>query len=146
VAARSSRNLSITDRENRSIRYRDRAQHLQQFRGILQADAYAGFNGLYDREDEPLIEAACWARVRRKFFDIHATTASPIALEALTRVGALYAIETETRGHLPDQRKAARQAHAAPLLKDLYDWWLSGSRRCAPQPQTSASSGDRRST
>jgi transposase len=104
-------------------------EHLQQFRGILQADAYGGFNGLYDREDEPLIEAACWAHVRRKFFDIHATMASPIALEALTRIGALYAIEAQIRGQLPDQRKAARQAHAAPLLKDLYDWLRVTVRR-----------------
>lgn len=58
-------------------------QHLKDFRGILQADGYAGFQGLYDREHEPLIEAACMAHARRKFFDLHAATASPVALEAL---------------------------------------------------------------
>lgn len=103
--------------------------HLKHFRGILQADAYGGFNGLYDREHEPLIEAACWAHARRKFFDIHASTASPIALEALERIGALYQIEDEIRGRPPDERKAERQARAAPLLKDLYDWLRATVRR-----------------
>lgn len=70
-------------------------QHLKDFCGILQADGYAGFQGLYDRERELLIEAACIAHARRKFFDLHAATASPIALEALERIGALYQIEAE---------------------------------------------------
>jgi len=104
-------------------------KHLRQFRGILQADAYGGFNGLYDREHNPLIEAACWAHARRKFFDVHAATASPIALEALERIGALYQIEDEIRGRQPDVRKAARQARAAPLLNDLYEWLRTTVRR-----------------
>jgi transposase len=103
--------------------------HLEHFRGILQADAYGGFNGLYDREHEPLIEAACWAHARRKFFDVHAATASPVALQALERIGALYAIEEQIRGRSPDERKAARQARAAPLLKNLYDWLHATVRR-----------------
>jgi transposase len=97
-------------------------EHLKRFRGILQADAYGGFNGLYDRKDEPLIEAACWAHVRRKYFEIYDSTASPIAFEALERIGKLYEVEGEIRGKLPDERKAVRQTRAAPLLKDLYDW------------------------
>jgi transposase len=97
-------------------------EHLQRFRGILQADAYGGFNGLYDRAHEPLIEAACWAHARRKFFEVYDATASPIAFEALERIGALYKIEDEIRGKAPVERKAVRQARAAPLLKDLYDW------------------------
>ncbi|MGA8709492.1 MAG: IS66 family transposase [Steroidobacteraceae bacterium] len=96
--------------------------HLQHFRGILQADAYGGFNGLYDREQEPLIEAACWAHARRKYFEIYDSTASPIAFEALERIAALYKIESEVRGKLADERRAVRQARAAPLLEDLYDW------------------------
>jgi transposase len=104
-------------------------EHLQHFRGILQADAYAGFDGLYDREHEPLMEAACWAHARRKFFDIHAATASPIAFEALERIGALYQIEADIRGRPTDERKAVRQARAAPLLQDLYDWLRATVRR-----------------
>jgi transposase len=103
--------------------------HLQDFRGILQADAYGGFNGLYDRAHEPLIEAACWAHARRKFFDIHASTDSPLAREALERIGALYKIEDEIRGQLPTERKAARQARAAPLLTDLKTWLHATVRR-----------------
>jgi transposase len=97
-------------------------EHLQCFRGILQADAYGGFNGLYDRAHEPLIEAACWAHARRKFFEVYDSTASPIAFEALERIGVLYKIEEEIRGKAPDERKAVRQARATPVLKDLYDW------------------------
>jgi transposase len=97
-------------------------EHLKRFRGILQADAYGGFNGLYDREHEPLTEAACWAHARRRYFEIYDSTASPIALEALERIGALYEIEDEIRGKLPDERQAVRQARAAPLLQQLYDW------------------------
>ncbi len=96
--------------------------HLQRFRGILQADAYGGFNGLFDREHEPLIEAACWAHARRKYFEIYESTSSPIALEALERIAALYQIEEQIRGKPPDERKAVRQARALPLLKDLYNW------------------------
>lgn len=104
-------------------------QHLKDFRGILQADGYAGFQGLYDREREPLIEAACIAHARRKFFDLHAATASPVALEALERIGALYQIEADIRGRQPDERKAERQARAAPLLKDLHEWLHATARR-----------------
>ena len=94
--------------------------HLRRFSGVLQADGYAGFDQLY--QPGRLIEAACWAHVRRKFFDIHATTASPIAAEALERIGALYAIETDIRGQAPEQRCALRQARAGPLLDELHAW------------------------
>jgi transposase len=104
-------------------------EHLKQFRGILQADAYGGFNGLYDREHEPLIEAACWAHARRKYFEIYDSTASPIAFEALERIAALYKIEDDIRGKLPDERKAVRQERAAPLLTELYDWLRATVRR-----------------
>lgn len=95
-------------------------QHLKDFRGTLQADAYAGFHHLYG--DGRLTEAACWAHVRRKFFDLHQANASPIAKEALDRIGALYAIEREIRGRPPDERRAARQARAGPLLVDFKAW------------------------
>ena len=94
--------------------------HLAGFSGVLQADGYAGFNGLYDTGR--VAEAACWAHVRRKFHDIHAAGRSPIAQEALTRIAALYAIETSITGKPPDLRRHARQAEAAPLLDDLRSW------------------------
>src|SRR5665213_1394404 len=94
--------------------------HLKHFAGILQADGYAGFDQLYARGN--VVEAACWAHVRRKFYDIHVANDSPIAAAALTHIGALYVIEAEIRGRPPDQRKAVRQARAGPLLDDLHDW------------------------
>jgi transposase len=96
--------------------------HLAKFRGTLQADAYAGFNALYNREKHPLVEAACWAHARRKFYDIYVAQASPLAKQALERIGALYDIETEIRGQPPDRRRLIRQARAGPLLADLHDW------------------------
>jgi transposase len=93
--------------------------HLAHFTGVLQADAYAGFDRLYG---EKIKEAACWAHVRRKFYDIHVSLASPIALEALERIGRLYKIEEEIRGRPPDERKAVRQARAGPELTSLHQW------------------------
>lgn len=93
--------------------------HLAGFRGILQADGYAGYAGLYDRG---VTEAACWAHARRKLFDVHASTQSPPALEALQRIAALYAIEAAIRGRPPDARLAARTAQSAPLFTALRQW------------------------
>jgi transposase len=95
-------------------------EHLKGFSGILQADAYAGFGHLY--EGGRIQEAACWAHARRGFYDIHQANQSPIAAEALTRIGALYAIEAEIRGRAPDERMAVRQARAGPLLESMRDW------------------------
>ena len=93
--------------------------HLQSFQGILQADGYAGFHHLYG---EQIREAACWAHVRRKFYDLHQATKSPIAFEAMQRIAALYAIESEIRGQTVDIRQAQRQARAGPLIEDLKQW------------------------
>jgi transposase len=101
-------------------------QHLAGFRGILQADGYAGYAGLYDRG---VTEAACWAHARRKFFDVHASTHSPQALEALRRIAALYAIEAAIRGQLPDARLAARTVQSAPLFTALRQWLESTQAR-----------------
>jgi len=94
--------------------------HLKSFAGILQADAYAGFAPLY--AGGQIVEAACWAHVRRKFFDLHQAHASPVAAEALQRIRALYAIEAETRGQLPARRQTVRAARAGPLLADCQTW------------------------
>jgi transposase len=95
-------------------------QHLANFQGTLQADAYAGFNRLYD--SGKVKEAACWAHVRRKFFDIEQAHASPLAEEALKRIGDLYTIESEIRGHSPDERKSVRQARSVAVIAGLHDW------------------------
>jgi transposase len=95
-------------------------QHLRGFAGILQADGYAGFNRLY--AEGRIQEAACWAHVRRKFYDLHQAHASPVAAEALERIGKLYGIETEIRGRSPDERSQVRQARARPLLESMREW------------------------
>ena len=89
-------------------------RHLQSFCGTLQADGYAGFNALYD--SGRIQEAACWAHVRRKFYDLQQAQASTVAAEALQRIGQLYAIERDLRGKPPDQRCCERRSRAAPLL------------------------------
>ena len=86
------------------------ASHLKRFSGILQSDAHAGFKGLYD--SGRVQPAACWAHVRRKFYEIAQANDSPLAKEALERIGALYVIEQEIRGWPPDERRAVRQARA----------------------------------
>jgi transposase len=93
--------------------------HLKPFTGILQADAYAGFGHLYG---ERIREAACWAHARRAFYELHEANQSPVAAEALARIGALYAIEAEIRGRPPDERATFRQARAGPLLEALREW------------------------
>ena len=105
-------------------------RHLQPFSGVLQADAYAGFEQLYaaDRTLGVILEAACWAHARRKFYDIHVANASPIAAEALARIGKLYEIESNLRGQRgglgpsPEVRQTQRQLQAQPLLNALHDW------------------------
>jgi transposase len=96
------------------------AQHLAKFRGTLQADAYAGFNQLY--ENNRIEHVACWAHVRRHFYDLEQAHSSPVAREALQRIGALYRVEEPIRGRPPDERRAVRQAQAKPLLDSLQQW------------------------
>jgi hypothetical protein len=96
------------------------AEHLKNYRGILQADGYAGFNKLYERG--AIIEAACWAHVRRKFFDLHRGHASPVAKEALERIAQLYGIEKEIRGRSPAERKQVRGTRSRPLLEAMHVW------------------------
>ena len=94
--------------------------HLQRFRGILQADAYGGYGLLY--EGIAIVEAACWAHARRKFYDLYITDRSPLAAEAIRRIGELYVIERQIRGRQPALRAQVRQQHAGPLLDALQDW------------------------
>ena len=94
--------------------------HLSAFRGTLQADGYAGFEQIYQAGH--IQEAACWAHVRRKFYDLVAAHKSPTGSEALERIGALYAIEKEIRGRAPEERRAVRNERSKPLLEALKQW------------------------
>jgi transposase len=94
--------------------------HLSNFTGTLQADGYAGFDRIY--EAGRIQEAACWAHVRRKFYDLVVAHKSPVAAEALERIGALYVIEKEIRGRSPEQRREVRNQQARPLLESLKQW------------------------
>jgi transposase len=94
--------------------------HWSNFTGTLQSDGYAGFDQIY--ETGRIQEAACWARVRRKFYDLNAVHKSPVAAEDLERIGALYAIEKEIRGRSPEQRREIRNAQARSLLDSLKQW------------------------
>lgn len=110
--------------------------HLAQFKGVLQADAYAGFNALYENGD--IHEAACWAHARRKFHDLHAARPSPLTTEALRRIAELYRIEAEIRGKPPDQRKSVRQTEACPLLDDLERWLRTSLEKLSRKSDTAA--------
>lgn len=94
--------------------------HLAWFSGVLQADAYAGFNEVY--RDGRITEAACWAHARRKIHDVHVRTPSELAEEALKRIGELYTVKVEIRGIPAEQRLAERHQKAKPLLKSLKNW------------------------
>jgi transposase len=100
-------------------------RHLRDFHGVLQADAYTGYDQLFsdEREGGPLKEAACWAHARRKIHDVYIRTKSAgTAEEALERIRELYIIEAEIRGRAAEERLEARQARSKPLLDSLYDW------------------------
>ncbi|KAB2657540.1 IS66 family transposase [Brucella tritici] len=119
---------------------RDRRQehperHLKTFTGILQADAYGGYNPLFkvDRDPDPLTQALCWAHSRRKFFvlaDIaanakrgkNAAPISPMALEAVKRIDGLFDIEREINALTADQRLDRRRKESRPLVDDLQAW------------------------
>jgi transposase len=99
------------------------AAHLAEFQGVLQVDGYSGFKRLL--EDRPAGEirlAFCWAHCRRRFYEIHQATGSPLAEEALRRIGELYRIEAEIRGRPAGERCAARQERSRPIVDGLHGW------------------------
>ena len=99
-------------------------RHLASFAGLMQADAYAGFNRLYapHREPGPILEAACWAHARRKFFELAQVAKAPIAAEAVTRIDRLFAIERAINGHSAEARLTRRREQSAPILAKLESW------------------------
>jgi transposase len=113
-------------------------QHLAGFAGLMQADAYAGFNRLYeaDRKGGLIIEAACWAHARRKFFDLARINKAPIASEAVTRIDALFAIEREINGSAPQQRVNVRTERSRPLIIGLESWLREQRARVSKNSDT----------
>jgi transposase len=110
------------------------AQHLKNFRGTLQADAYAGFNQLY--EDGRIEQACCWAHVRRHFYDLEQAHSSPVAREALAGIGALYRVEEPIRGRPPDERRTVRLAQAKPLVDSLRQWFEATLSKLSRKSET----------
>ena len=101
-------------------------QHLRPFRGILQADAFTGYDRLFsaEREGGALTEVACWAHARRKIHDVYISSKSATAEEALKRISELYAIEDEIRGLPESERLAVRQQRSKVLLTSLHEWMV----------------------
>ncbi len=110
-------------------------RHRAGYAGVLQADAFDGYNRLYlaDRKPGPVVEALCWSHARRKFFELadiganvrrgqNAPPMSPIALEAVKRIDALFSIEREINGLSVEKRLAARRETSAPLVAALEGW------------------------
>jgi hypothetical protein len=133
---------------------RDRAgahprTHLATYAGILQADAYSGYGKLYDPARHPgaVTEALCWAHARRKLFELADIAAaakrrahgksehfiSPLALEGVRRIDALFAIERDINGKRADERLTVRQALSRPLVEDLHAWMMENRAKLAPK-------------
>ncbi len=104
--------------------------HLERFKGILQVDGYPGFEQLIPKG---ILLAACWAHTRRKFYEVHQATGSPIAAEALRRLGELYAVEEKIRGRSAELRRAIRSELARPLVGSLKLWLEAELHRVAPR-------------
>jgi len=104
----------------------------------MQADAYAGFNRLYEsnRKPGPIIEAACWAHARRKFFDLARINKAPIATEAVQRIDALFAIEREVNGVTPQERVRIRDERSRLLVITLGSWLREQRARVSKNSDT----------
>ena len=94
--------------------------HLKDYQGILQADAFAGYNAVY--ESGRVMEAACWAHARRRFYDIHVARPTPVTTHVLAQIAELYRIESAIRGSPPEHRRAVRQEQSAPIVTALHQW------------------------
>jgi len=122
------------------------------YAGIIQADAFSGFGRLYELHRKPgvIIEAACWAEpargsarrsrvelqaeghARRKFFELAELQKAPIAVEAVSRIDAIFAVEREINGRSPEERRAARAERSRPLVEALGTWLRANRARLSP--------------
>jgi transposase len=109
--------------------------HLATFSGLMQADAYAGFNRLYAacRKPGPIVEAACFAHARRKLFDLAKVAKAPIAAEAVAKIDALFAIERSINGRPPTERLAVRKAEIRSLVDALEIWLIAQRAKLSPK-------------
>jgi transposase len=99
------------------------AAHLAGFQGILQVDGYGGFKSLLENRPPGEVRLAfCWAHCRRRLYEIHRATGSPLAEEALRRIGELYAVEAGIRGRPAGERRTVRQERSRPLAEALHAW------------------------
>ncbi len=99
------------------------AAHLAEFTGILQVDGYSGFKGLLaGRPPDQIKLAFCWAHCRRGFYELYRSTGSPLAEEALRRIGELYRLEAEIRGRPAEERRTVRQERSKPIVEALHAW------------------------
>ena len=104
---------------------------LKNFTGLLQADGYAGYEKLY--AGNRIQEVACWAHFRRKIFQNHQTSPTPLTTDLLARIAALYRIEDEVRGQPPDVRKRRRQENTRPMVDELRSAIDDALRRLSPK-------------
>ena len=113
-------------------------RHLGSYAGLMQADAYAGFNRLYEanRKPGPIAEAACWAHARRRFFDLARINQAPIAAEAVERIDALFAIEREINGMTPQERVRIRNERSRPRVIALEIWLREQRGRVSKNSET----------
>ena len=110
-------------------------EHLKQFKGVMQVDAYAGYHPLF--VDGQIREAACIAHARRKIHDLHVRRPTALTTQALNRIGALYAIEAEIGGQLPEVRLRMRHERSRPLLDDFGLWLREKLPTLSAQSDTS---------
>ena len=111
--------------------------HVASWAGLMQADAYAGYDRLYaaGRRPGPIVEAGCWAHARRKFFDLARLNKAPIAIEAVARIDALFAIERDINGLSPDERRQIRHERSRPRVEALGTWLRGQHARLSPNNQ-----------
>ena len=105
--------------------------HLERFKGIVHVDGYPGFERLCVGGQIQL--AACWAHTRRKFYEVHQATGSPVAAEALRRIAELYAIEASIRGQTAKTRQGVRRARSLPLVEAMKIWLEAELNRIPPR-------------
>src|SRR5260370_25256752 len=145
---RDDRPFGSTDRPAAAFHYsRSRAGehpqgHLAGYVGLMQADAFDGYNQLYkaQRKPAPILEAACWSHGRRKFVDLVKQGEAPIASEAVRRIDMLFEIERSINGKTPEQLLAVHRERSRPLFTALEIWMLQQRASLSPKNDTAKAS------
>jgi transposase len=118
---------------NREAEHPER--HLAKYSGLMQADAYSGFNQLFveGRQPGPIIECGCWSHSRRKFFELARLRKMPIAIEAVRRIDELFAIERDINGLSTEQRLAVRRKRSQKIVDDFETWLRQERKKLSPK-------------